>query len=285
MPVDEREQRNAIFGQNNSNAQQIQSVDRVKSELGLEVPVETVPLPSQGKVYSENSSLYQKETVDIKAMTTKEEDILTSHAFIKKGTVITELIRSCLIDRSININEMISGDKNAIMIAIRITGYGAEYEADVQCPECEAKEKQVFQLDQLGLKRLEIEPVRPGENLFAFKLPVCGKTVAFKFLTGRDEEEILTTQQRMKKTLQSVNETNISTKLRYSIVEIDGKSDKTLINAFIAKMPARDSLMLRKFIDKNEPGVDMTQSCTCSSCNHEWEVSVPLGVSFFWPQS
>ena len=77
------------------------------------------------------------ETVDIKAMTAREEDILTSRAFIKKGTVITELIRSCLVDKRIDPNSLLSGDRNALMVAIRVTGYGVEYSTEVTCPVCD----------------------------------------------------------------------------------------------------------------------------------------------------
>lgn len=283
MSNDERDQRNAIFGQG-QGAGGPQVIDRVKSELGMEIPVVSVPLPSQGKVYAEGSSLHGKESVDIRAMTTKEEDILTSSALIKKGTVITELIRSCVIDRGVNVNDMISGDRNALMVAIRITGYGEEYDAELECSACGAKERHDFRLDQLGLKRLEIEPVRMGENLFELQLPVSKKAVRFKFLTGRDEEEIVLTQERMKKVQQS-NATLITTRLKYAIVEVEGKTDRALINAFVSKLPARDSLTLRKYIEKNEPGVDMTQSVTCSSCGHEESVMIPIGVNFFWPQS
>lgn len=280
--ADEREQKNAIFG-NPGQQSPIQSVDRVKSELGLDIPAETVPIPSSGKVYPETSALHNRETVDIKPMTTREEDILTSRALIKKGTVVTELIKSCLIDKSIEVNDMIAGDRNALMVAIRITGYGAEYEAEVECSACQHKAMQPFRLDQLAIKRLTIDPVRPGENLFSFTLPVCKKEVCFKFLTGKDEEEIVTTQERMKKALSTSPESTISTRLRYCIVSVDGKTDKSLINAFVGKMPARDSLMLRKYIEKNEPGIDMSQTVVCGECNHEEEVLTPIGTSFFWP--
>lgn len=283
MSTKDRDNRNAVFG-GNQNSPATQSVDIVKAELGLDIPVETVPLPTRGKIYPESNSLHNRETVDIRCMTTREEDILTSRALIKKGTVITELIKSCLVDRSINVNDMISGDRNALMVAIRVTGYGPEYDAEIECSECNKKERHDFRLDQLAIKRLEIEPAQPGENLFTLMLPVSKKTVGFKFLTGKDEEEIVLTQERMKKVQQN-SESLISGRLRYSIVQIEDKTDRALINAFISKMPARDSLTLRKYIEKNEPGVDMAQNVVCGECGHSEEVQIPIGVSFFWPQS
>jgi hypothetical protein len=274
-------ERNAIFGQ---DAGGLQAVDRVKTELGLDIPVDNVPLPSHGKIYPEGSALYGVETVEIRAMTTREEDILTSAALIKSGKVITALIKSCLVDPSIDVQEMISGDRNALMVAVRITGYGAEYTTEFECPGCNNKAPYDFMLDQLAIKTLDIDPVVPGRNLFDFVLPVCKKTVQFKFLTGRDEEEILATSQKMKK-LQIHGDTLITTRLQHSIVTVDGKNDRSLINAFIRKMPARDSLALRKYMEKNEPGIDMTQEFICPQCSHTEEVAIPLGVSFFWPQS
>ena len=111
----------------------------------FEIPVECVPLPTRGVVYSSTSSLYNRNDVDIKCMTAKDEDILTSRALIRKGTVIDKLLQSCIVDRTININEMLLGDRNAIMVALRITGYGSEYRVGLQCPSCENKYEEYFE--------------------------------------------------------------------------------------------------------------------------------------------
>ena len=113
----------------------IQQTDVMKDSFGYEVPVESVPLPSLGKVYPDGNPLSGQETVEIRAMTAREEDILTSRALIKKGTVITHLIKSCLTNKAIDVKNMISGDRNALMISLRITGYGQEYGVEVDCPD------------------------------------------------------------------------------------------------------------------------------------------------------
>jgi hypothetical protein len=233
----------------------IQQTDVMKDSFGYEVPVESVPLPSLGKVYPEGSPLHGQETVEIRAMTAREEDILTSRALIKKGTVITHLIQSCLTNKAIDVKNMISGDRNALMISLRIE-----------------------------VKTLDIDPVVPGTNEFEFVLPVTKKKVHFKFLTGADEEEIAIVQERKKKSgFQSDN--LVTTRLMYSIVSIDGIADKSKINGFIRNMPARDSLALRRFIDQNEPGIDMKSWMSCQSCFTDSEVRLPLGATFFWPDS
>jgi hypothetical protein len=274
--------RSALFG--GAVPAGIQTKDVMRDDFGFEVPVESVPLPSNGVVYPADSPLHDRETVDIRSMTAREEDILTSRALIKKGTVITELIRSCLTDKRIQVQDMLAGDRNAIMVALRITGYGADYAVEADCPKCNTRSKQSFNLGEMPIKRITVEPVSKGQNVFEFKLPVTKKSVHFKFLTGRDEEEINTIQERAKKQ-GALADNIVTTRLQYSIVAIDGRTDRGSINGFIRNMPARDSMSLRKFIDANEPGIDMKGELDCPSCNEISEVRVPLGASFFWPDA
>ena len=286
--AEDREQRNEIFRGNappvDSRMPQVSSFDKVRSDFGLEVPVETVPLPSAGKVYPPNSPLHNSEVVDIKAMTAKEEDILTSKAYLKKGTIITELIKSCLIDKSVDPRDMLSGDRNALMVAIRITGYGAEYDAEIECNECGSRSPRQFNLAELPIRRLDISPVSPGVNVFEFVLPYSKKNARFKFLTGRDEEEISITAEKQKKLGMQI-ESSVTSNLLYSLVSIDGIEDRGKLANFVKMMPARDSLALRNYMKDNEPGIEMRQETSCPSCGHSEEVNMPLGVSFLWPSS
>ncbi len=288
---EEREQRNQVFAQHAAAAgitQPIssQAVSQAQSDFGLEIPIETVPLPSGGKAYPVGTTLHGKETIDIRGMTTREEDILTNKVYLKKGTVITELIKSCLTDKSIDPTELLGGDRNTLMVAIRITGYGHEYDAELECAndECKQKLKHSFDLSQLPLKRLEIEPEMPGSNRFVFLLPYTKKKVVFKFLTGKDEEDIVTLTERLKKQgIQSENA--VSTNLLYSIVSIDGNEDRAKIGNFVKLMPAKDSRALRDYIRKNEPGITLRQETTCPACDHTEEVQMPFGVNFLWPSA
>jgi hypothetical protein len=285
---DDREQKNAIFAQTPAGIDprmpRTTSADKLKSDFGLDIPQEIVPLPSNGKVYPPDSSLHGVDAVEIKAMTAKEEDILTSRALLKKGTVISELIKSCLVDKSFNTLDLLSGDRNALMVAIRITGYGPEYNVEMECPECAVKSPHAFNLGALPIKRLEIEPVIPGTNVFEYKLPYSGKVVRFKFMTGRDEEEMATLAEKQKK-LALGTESNVTTSLLYSIISIDGVEDRAKISNFIKNMPARDSLALREYVKDNEPGIIMKQDTACNACGHTEEVSMPLGVTFLWPSA
>jgi hypothetical protein len=258
--------------------------DVLKDDFNFEIPTQVVPLPSGGVIYPVDSVMHGKSEVAIKAMTAKEEDILTSRALIKKGTVITELLKSAILDDGFDPDVMLSGDRNAIMITLRATGYGSDYNVEVDCPACSQRTKQSFDLAELPIRELAISPVAEGANLFEAELPMTKKKVRFKFLTGNDEREISILQERKKK--QGVLVDNmVTTRLLYQIVSIDGISDKTKIGFFVRAMPARDSLFLRKFIDKNEPGIDMKAWMDCSSCFESSEVRLPLGATFFWPDA
>ena len=277
---------NSVFTAQQASAQGFSTRNVMKDDFGMEVPVESVPLPSEGKIYPADSSSYNKETIEIKAMTAREEDILTSRALIKKGTVISELLKSCIVDKTINVERLISGDRNALMTAIRITGYGSEYKVEVNCPECDEKNSPEFKLSDLPLKRLSIDPISPGENAFEYELPITKKKVVFRFLTGKDETNMSTESDRRKKKKLGGDVDNIVTsRLLHSIISIDGIDDKNKISLFVRNMPARDSRSLRKFMDDNEPGIEMKAWMTCDHCYEQSEVSLPIGASFFWPDA
>ena len=277
---------NAVFTAQQAHSKGFSTRNVLQDDFNMDIPVESVPLPSQGKIYSPDSSSHNRETIEIKAMTAKEEDILTSRALIKKGTVISSLLRSCIVDKSINVDALISGDRNALMTAIRITGYGSEYKVEVNCPECDTKQSQEFSLSELPIKRLEIQPVDPGENAFEFVLPVSKKTVIFKFLTGKDEINMsLESDRRKKKKLGGDVDNVVTKRLHYSILSVDGITDKNKIATFIKNMPAKDSRDLRKYMDDNEPGIEMKAWMQCESCYEQSEVTLPIGANFFWPDA
>lgn len=252
-------------------------------DFGIDIPAESVPLPSRGVIYS-NESLRDTETLDIKPMTAKEEDILTSRAYIKNGSVISKLISSCLTDKTINPDDLISGDRNALLIALRITGYGADYTLEINCPACGKTNTSTFDLSSLPIKRLQIDPVERGENIFEVQLPITKKNVRVKFLNGHDEKEMMIINERKKKNGFNV-ESAVTDRLARSIMSIEGITDKNKIGLFVQHMPARDSLALRRFLDDHEPGVDMKSHMTCKHCHEESEVDLPIGATFFWPDA
>ena len=267
-----------------SNLSNIPTQDVMKDEFGWEVPVEIVPIPSEGKVYSQDSPLFHVKTLQIKAMTAREEDILSSAALLKEGTVITHLISSCLVNKSIDVDDMLIGDRNALMVSIRITGYGSNYSAVATCPECGVKSSNDFNLSELEIKPLEIEPSSAGENLFSYTLPVTKKEVNFRFTTGKDEHERSIIVDRKRKSMPGMKiDDNITSRLTQLIFSIDGITDKNKITQFVRKMPALDSKSLRKYINDHEPGIDMSSWIRCENCSESSKISLPMGSNFFWP--
>jgi hypothetical protein len=284
--MSDREQKNStVFGSPmgvDPGIPVMTAIEKMKAELGVEIPIETVPLPSLGKCYPLGHPLNGKESVDIRAMTAREEDILMNRTYLKKNTAITELLKSCLTDRNIDPTSLLSGDRNALLTAIRISGYGPEYPVSIKCSECENSVEHEFDLGALPIRTLDIDPARPNENYFEFTLPYTKKVVGFKFPTGRDEEEATARNDKQKKLNLGV-ETPIVSQLITAIITLDGSTDRSKIAQFVRMMPARDSLALRTFIKDNDPNIIFKQEMTCKMCDTTSEVVVPLGVSFLWP--
>lgn len=289
---EEREDKNAVFGDDEQQQRRTPMQDpqhhvpQPLADLGIHVPVEVVPLPSRGVVYPKTSPLHMASEVQIRAMTSREEDILTSRALIKSGVVISRLIQSCLVDKRVNVREMLSGDMNAIMVAVRITGYGSLYETRAKCPRCDYEQDHSVDLSQIPIKYLELQPIEPGVNLFQTTLPKTGVRVLFKFMTGVDEEETMASADEQKK--RKGRESNLITSyLSRCVVSVNDREDRSTISRFVTSMPAGDSKFLRKLISNSEPGLEMKTTLRCDDpeCGAIEEVPIPLGVSFFWPDS
>lgn len=247
-----------------------------------DIPVESVNLPSQGVIYPLGHPLNNEKQVEIKCMTAKEEDLLTSRALIKNGTVLTQLLRSCLLNKAIDPDDLLLGDRNAILIAIRVTGYGPAYNVKLDCPKCGEPCEHEFNLTGLKLKPLTAKPSAENTNLFDFILPISGQKVQVRLLSSRDHGEISKTAEARRKLKQQVDN-NVTGRLFSAIVSINGETDRTKIASMVNNMRAADSRALRKFVDEIEPGVEMKQPFVCTSCSEESEVSIPIGMSFFWP--
>jgi hypothetical protein len=188
-----------------------------------------------------------------------------------------------LINKNIDPGTFLSGDRNALMTAIRISGYGNEFTGNVQCSSCDATTERKFDLAQLEIKRLDIQPVSPGENSFEFMLPRAQKKVCFKFNTVADEEVASLTAERQKKLIGVEKSTAVTAMLFNHIVSVNGITERSKIMQFVNAMPAGDSLALREYIQHNEPGISQRQVSLCEACGAEAEVMVPMDTSFLWP--
>ena len=203
-------------------------------------PTETIDLPSEGKCYPEGSPL-QSGKIDIKYMTAKEEDILTSENLIKKGLVIDKLLNSLIVTPGITTDDLLIGDKNAVMVAARILAYGGQYNCEIQDPNTGEKQKHSFDLTECKFKGLA-DGVDYSNNEFELELPVTKTNITFKLLTGRDEVAITNDLKKLKKIGQSGE---VTTRLRYVIQSVNGDSERPVINNFVYNMLYKESFVLR----------------------------------------
>tara|TARA_B100001250_G_scaffold411458_1_gene440164 strand:+ start:2628 stop:3410 length:783 start_codon:yes stop_codon:yes gene_type:complete len=244
-------------------------------------PSEIIDLPSGGKLYDTNSPI-RSGKIEIKYMTAREEDILTSANLIKKGVVIDRLLNALILTPGINTDDLFLGDKNAVMVAARILAYGAEYTCEITDPQTEQKVSQTFNLADCPFKELPSE-VDYKENRFEFELPTSKDKIVFQLLTGKNERAIENEMQSKKK-LGSGIDSELTTRLRHVIVSVNDDSDRGIINSYVMdRMLARDSLALRNEIQRVSPDIDLTQEVEVGG--EVVEVAIPMTTEFFWPQS
>ena len=234
-------------------------------------PTEEVELPSKGLIYAKDNPLSSGK-VEIKYMTAKEEDILSNSSFIQKGIVLEKLLKSVIIDKDINIDDLIVGDKNAVLIATRILGYGKDYEITVK--------GQSYTLDMSTLDNKEIieSDYEAGKNEFSFTTPSTGTVLTYKLATGKLEKQIDREIAGLKK-INKENTAELTTRLKHLITSVDGNEEKKDIREFVdTRFLARDSRAFRDHISSTQPDVNLSYILD----NGE-EVVVPIGLNFFWP--
>ena len=240
---------------------------------------EVIDLPSGGKVYPKDSPLDEGK-LELKYMTTKEEDILMSENLIKKGVVIDKLLDSLIVTKGVKQEHLVLGDKNAVLVAARILAYGPEYTVEVSNPNnLEQKVEHTFDLTECPFKET-VDGVDYSDNSFDFETPIGKNKVKFKLLTGVEEKLIEKDLEQSKKFGYN---TEISTRLRYTIIEVDGDNKPETITAFSQNMLARDSVALRNYIQEISPDIDLTSEIQIGG--EAVSVSIPLTVEFFWPKS
>ena len=242
-------------------------------------PTEIIDIPSGGKVYPKDSPLADGK-IELKYMTTREEDILMSENLIKKGVVIDKLLDSLIVTKGVAQEDLILGDKNAVLVAARILAYGPEYTCEVTNPNNpEQKVQHTFDLTQCKFKEIS-QDVDYTDNSFDFKTPIGKNKIKFKLITGKEEKLI---DKDLKQTRKYGYNSEVSTRLRYTIIEVDGDNKQETITAASQNMLARDSMALRNYIQDISPDIDLTSEIEIGG--EAVSVSIPLTVEFFWPKS
>jgi hypothetical protein len=243
-------------------------------------PTEVITLPSQGKCYPESNPL-SKGTIEIKYMTAKEEEILASQNLIRKGVVLDKLFESIIVDKNINIDDILIGDKNAIMLAARILGYGPEYKIQ-QENEFGEKEDIIVDLSKVQTKEVDFSKIN-ADNKYEFST-TGGQEIEFRLLNHGDEKKI----EADIKALQRLNKTGsggeLTTRYRYMITSVDGDSTTLAITKFVNnQFLTRDTRKFRELIRELQPDVDMQFEYENPNTGENEVKPIPMGVGFFWP--
>tara|TARA_B100000287_G_C20599448_1_gene767454 strand:+ start:532 stop:1311 length:780 start_codon:yes stop_codon:yes gene_type:complete len=247
-------------------------------------PTEVVDLPSKGLLYPKDSPL-AGGTIEIKYMTAKEEDILTSRNLIQKGVVLDKLLESVIVDDKVSLDDLLLGDKNAIMIATRVLGYGKDYTVQLQDPSTGEKQSETFDLTNIKDKKINTKLFKGGTNEFDFELPASKTKITFRLLTHKEEKEIEVELKALKKFQKDSGVTSeITTRLKKAILSVDGDNSTKRINEFVDyELLSRDSLAFREHLTEITPDVDMSFTFTSETTGEDTTMDIPLDVEFFWP--
>jgi len=257
-----------------------------ENSFSFVVPTEFVELPSKGRFYSEGHPLHGQETIEIKQMTAKEEDILTSRSLLKKGIALDRVIKSIIMNKRIDPDSLLVGDRNAIIVATRISGYGSEYATQVSCPSCTTKQEYTFNLNSAniygGENVSELDIVSNEDNTFTVQLPKTLINITFRLLSGKDEKSFIAGMETDRKQRQTT-EKNVTRQIASMVVAVNGDSSLQAIKYLVDNIPSIDSRHLRLAYRLAAPNVDLTQHFECNECDFEQDMEVPLTADFFWP--
>jgi predicted RNA-binding Zn-ribbon protein involved in translation (DUF1610 family) len=250
-------------------------------QINADIPTEEIELPSQGRYYPEGHPLSTGKII-LRYPTAKDEDTLTSRNLIQKGTVVDVFLKSLVVDKTINLDDMLLGDKNALVIASRIMAYGKEYPVEVKCPSCGAMNTINIDISELQPKEIEgFEKISGNE--FEIALPASKANIRFKILSQHDDKEVDSILKQTKKSISMQTSPEITTRLRVAILSINGNEDRMEIKRFVDSMLTLDSKALRDEIGRLSPDIEMNFPFQCEECGYEERMNMPLGINFFWP--
>jgi hypothetical protein len=234
-------------------------------------PTETIELPSKGLIYPGISPL-SSGTIEMKYMTAKEEDILSNQTYIQKGIVLDKLLQSLIVNKDIEVEDLVVGDKNALLVAARVLGYGKNYEVIIKGQE------HTVDLSTLENKPFDESSIEKGKNEFSYALESNGTIITFKLLTGKDEKIVEREIAGLKK-INKDSSTDLTTRLKQMILSVDGNTEKKDIREFVDNyFLARDSRAFREYVKKIQPDVNLNYVIDTGE-----EVAIPIGLNFFWP--
>tara|TARA_R100000388_G_C7236064_1_gene157899 strand:+ start:375 stop:1250 length:876 start_codon:yes stop_codon:yes gene_type:complete len=253
-------------------------------------PTEIIELPSKGLLYAEDNPLSSGK-IEMKYMTAKEEDILTTQSYIKQGVVLDKLFKALIVSngegRPVKYDDILVGDKNAVMIAARVLGYGKEYQIEIDTPSG-TKQKENIDLTELKDKEFDESLITPGINSFEFELPISKKKIKFKLLSHKETTAVDSELKRIQKAVRRDNapDGQLTTRLVHSILSVDDMTERQEIRKYVKnELLARDSLALREYMKKVQPDINLTVELIDEETGDPFDINLPIDVNFFWPNS
>lgn len=249
---------------------------------GYQVPTDFVELPSEGKFYPPSSSLYNKDKVEVKFMTAREEDLLVSPSLQKEGLVMDRVIESLLVDKTIRAKELLIGDKTAILINARKNAYGDLYKFPYICASCGKENQGEASLSDVKNKKLEQDEfcTISDKSTILIKLPKSGAAVELKILTSEDEKIVQKVVE--KRIANNLPAETLLTRYRQMFITVNGNDDLEFITSFINTIPISDSVFLKKKYYGVIPDIEFNYECSCNHCSAENRGEVPILANFFW---
>lgn len=247
-------------------------------------PTTVLALPSEGKFYGEGHPLHGKDTIEIRQMTTAEEDILSNRTLIQKGTALDKFLERILIDSKVGPDDLLVGDKNAVLIQARIDGYGNDYGTQVACPNCSATQRHTFNLTECITPVLSESTgsIQNQRGNFVVTLD-NGWEVEIRPLTGADESKLLKASANRKKA--GLAETVIQDQLNAMIVSVSGHEDRATVSKAVQHMTGKQSRAIREAYRSSVPNIELRSEVDCQECGATTEMEVPLGADFFWART
>jgi len=241
-----------------------------------------VELPSKGEFYPQGHPLKDNPVVEVKQMTAKEEDILMNQSYLKQGVVVERLLQSLVLANGFNIDDLLIGDKNAILTQVRRSAYGDEYPVETVCRSCYSPISKTFDLEECVRHKHLVLPEgveRTENNTFKFTAPGSKALVELRFLTSADEKTLSEKEKKYKK-----HNIDFSLALEtYKLLILSVNNNPTLVGQYVDQMPLKDSKYIRNLLKDMQPGIEMKGEYECDNCNSGGEIDLPINFRFLWP--
>jgi hypothetical protein len=257
------------------NPQEFERTMSKETDPDLMTSYEIIKLPSKGQFYQSRIS-----EISVEYMTSKDEDLLTTPSLIESGTVLDVLLKRKIKTPGITVEELLAGDRNAVILFLRTSSYGSEYTVSVTDPRSGVPFKTTIDLLRLKYKEPQEFPDEYGH--FTVELPMRKKTVTFRLLTSGEDNLLFKKAQALQEAYGNEFSEYNTIKLKAHIVAINEKTDRSYIDKFVDAMPALDAFTIRRKILDVSPDVDMAYKFMAKD-GYEFTANLSVGIDFFFP--